>query len=50
MALVVAFSAARMTELVLMKISEMQIMRNQISVKTQTSKGKNKIDHTITFK
>ncbi|KAA6360625.1 MAG: hypothetical protein EZS28_043848, partial [Streblomastix strix] len=50
MALVVAFSAARMTQLVLMKISEMQIMRNQISVKTQTSKGKNKIDHTITFK
>ncbi|KAA6365575.1 MAG: hypothetical protein EZS28_038899 [Streblomastix strix] len=50
MALVVAFSAARMTELVLMKISEMQIMRNQISVKTQTSKGKNRIDHTITFK
>ncbi|KAA6364690.1 MAG: hypothetical protein EZS28_039782 [Streblomastix strix] len=50
MTLVVAFCAARMTDLVLMKISEMSLEKNQISIKTQTSNGGGiKLDHTIVF-
>ncbi|KAA6358228.1 MAG: hypothetical protein EZS28_046245 [Streblomastix strix] len=50
MALVVAFSAARIAELVLMKVSEITLQKDQISIKTQTSKGGGiKLDHTIVF-
>ncbi|KAA6382784.1 MAG: hypothetical protein EZS28_021690 [Streblomastix strix] len=48
-AMIVAFCAARMTELVFMKQSEMIDDTHSISLKTQTSKGKQVIIHTITF-
>ncbi|KAA6394372.1 MAG: hypothetical protein EZS28_010103 [Streblomastix strix] len=49
MAMSVAFCAARMTELVFMKQSEMIDDMHSLSLKTQTSKGKQVIIHTITF-
>ncbi|KAA6404257.1 MAG: hypothetical protein EZS28_000215 [Streblomastix strix] len=48
MAMIVAFCAARMTELVFMKQSEMIDNTHSISLKTQTSKGKQVVIHTIT--
>ncbi|KAA6353211.1 MAG: hypothetical protein EZS28_051262, partial [Streblomastix strix] len=49
MAMIVAFCAARMTELVFMKQSEMINDTHSISLKTQTSKGKQVLIHTITL-
>ncbi|KAA6386830.1 MAG: hypothetical protein EZS28_017642 [Streblomastix strix] len=49
MAMMVAFCAARMTELVFMKQSEMIDDMHSLSLKTQTSKGKYVVIHTITF-
>ncbi|KAA6388458.1 MAG: hypothetical protein EZS28_016015 [Streblomastix strix] len=50
MALVEAFCAAWMTELVLMKESEMILDKDQISIETKTSKGGGiKLNHTIVF-
>ncbi|KAA6380259.1 MAG: putative reverse transcriptase [Streblomastix strix] len=49
MAMIVAFYAARMTELVFMKQSEMIDDIHSLSLKTQTSKGKQVIIHIITF-
>ncbi|KAA6380789.1 MAG: putative Transposon Tf2-6 polyprotein [Streblomastix strix] len=49
MAIIVAFCAVRMTELVFMKKSEMVDGTHYISLKTQTSKINQVIIHTITF-
>ncbi|KAA6368957.1 MAG: hypothetical protein EZS28_035517 [Streblomastix strix] len=50
MAMIVAFCAARMTELVQMKVSEIVQEQHSITLQTQTSKCNQIIKHTITFR
>ncbi|KAA6365847.1 MAG: hypothetical protein EZS28_038626, partial [Streblomastix strix] len=50
MAMIVAFCAARMTELVQMKVSEIVQEQHSITLQTQMQKGKQIIKHTITFR
>ncbi|KAA6393545.1 MAG: hypothetical protein EZS28_010921 [Streblomastix strix] len=50
MAMIVAFCAARMTELAQMKVSEIVQKQHSMTLQTQTSKDNQIIKHLITFR